>query len=305
MNLFDKMSVILDTDIGSDVDDAVCLAYLLKEKRCDLKGIVTVSGEADKRASLASMLCKIAGRDDIPIFAGCETPICGRQLQTYAASADVLEKHPHNTYNVSYEHIAFMAETIRNNPGKITIIAIGPLTNIAVLFSTYPDIPKLVKKVVIMGGVFNAPEYGRVVEWNIECDPYAAKIVFDSDAEIFCVGLDVTMKVNIEVEKANKVFSANPLMRAVSEMATKWFLTEESNWYYENPTITFHDPLTAVSLFNENVCEFAKGNVEFNMTVGENQGQIFWTPDAKGKHNVAVGVDVEKFFDCCFSTINK
>lgn len=301
----EKISVILDTDIGSDVDDAVCLAYLLKEKRCDLKGIITVSGESDKRAELASMLCKIAGKDDIPIFAGCDKPICGNPLQPYAASSVVLSNHPHNSYNISFEHIEFMAEIIRNNPNEITLITIGPLTNIAILFASYPDIPSLVKKVVVMGGVYATDEYGTLPEWNIRCDTYAANIVFNSNAEIYCCGLDVTMQVHMEVEKAAKEFSKNSLMQAVAEMATAWFSKEESNWFYKCPTITFHDPLTAVALFNDDVCKFEKGNVKLDMTAGEHRGCIEWSPDENGKHHVAMEVDVEKFFNHYFSTVNQ
>ena len=81
--------VLLDTDIGSDIDDAVCLAYLLAQPACDLLGITTVSGEADKRAMMASALCRVAGVE-IPIFPGAEEPLLVPQKQTRAPQAAVL-----------------------------------------------------------------------------------------------------------------------------------------------------------------------------------------------------------------------
>ena len=83
--------LILDTDIGSDIDDAVCLAYLLAQPRCDLLGITTVTGEADKRAMMASALCKAAGKS-IPIYPGCEQPLLVAQGQPQAPQAAALAR---------------------------------------------------------------------------------------------------------------------------------------------------------------------------------------------------------------------
>src|SRR5512143_3315756 len=86
--------VLLDTDIGTDVDDAVCLAYLLSHPQCNLLGITTVTGDSVKRASLASVLCRAAGKD-IPIFPGAEQPLRGVQRQPVAQQATALSRWPH------------------------------------------------------------------------------------------------------------------------------------------------------------------------------------------------------------------
>ena len=90
------VKVILDTDIGSDIDDAVCLAYLLSNPECRLMGVTTVSGQADKRAMLASALCNVAGKD-VPIYPGAEEPLIGRQKQPVAQQARVLGNWKHET----------------------------------------------------------------------------------------------------------------------------------------------------------------------------------------------------------------
>src|SRR5665647_1862140 len=168
--------IILDTDIGSDIDDAICLAYLLAKPECELLGITTVSGEADKRAMVASMICEAAGKH-IPIFPGAEEPLTIPQKQPIARQAKVLPAWEHEKKFPHGEAIEFMRQTIRKNPGEITLIAIGPLTNIALLFKIDPEIPHLIKSLVIMGGVFiNLNPYPT--EWNIRCDPHAAAIVY-------------------------------------------------------------------------------------------------------------------------------
>src|SRR5512140_664079 len=132
--------ILLDTDIGTDVDDAVALAYLLSHPECDLLGITTVTGEAVKRASLASVLCKVAGKE-IPIVPGAETPTQGEQRQPIAQQAEALPRWPHETEFSHEPAVDFLARSIRAHPGEVTLLTIGPLTNIGKLFTAHPDTP--------------------------------------------------------------------------------------------------------------------------------------------------------------------
>src|SRR5512142_293506 len=134
--------ILLDTDIGTDVDDAVCLAYLLSHPDCELLGITTVTGEAAKRASLASVLCKAAGKD-IPIYPGAEHPMQGEQRQSIAQQAAVLPNSPHDDQFPLNQAVDFLANTIRTYPGEVILLTIGPLTNAGMLFNTYPDVADL------------------------------------------------------------------------------------------------------------------------------------------------------------------
>ena len=103
-------NVLLDTDIGTDVDDAVALAYLLSHPDCELLGITTVTGEAAKRASLASVLCKASGKD-IPIYPGAEHPMQGEQRQPVAQQAAVLPNWPHESKFPLNQAVDFLADT--------------------------------------------------------------------------------------------------------------------------------------------------------------------------------------------------
>lgn len=203
-----KEKVLLDTDIGSDIDDAVCLAYLLSQPGCDLLGITTVSGEPKNRAMLASALCKAANKN-IPIYPGTEKPLLVRQNQPFAPQAKALEHWEYEKEFPRNEAIEFLRRIIHKNPGEVTLLAIGPLTNIALLFSVDPVIPGLLKQLVIMGGVFtnclaNLPH----AEWNILCDPHAASIVYSAPVNIHkSIGLDVTCQVTMDKEEVKKRFT--------------------------------------------------------------------------------------------------
>src|SRR5512138_3421859 len=101
--------VLLDTDIGTDVDDAVALGYLLAHPECELLGITTVTGQADKRASLASVVCKAAVRD-IPIYPGADRPMQGEQQQLVAQQAAALPRWPHETEFPHGQAVDFLAQ---------------------------------------------------------------------------------------------------------------------------------------------------------------------------------------------------
>src|SRR3982751_448710 len=105
------MKVLLDTDIGSDIDDAVCLAYLLAQPACELLGVTTVSGESVERAKLASALCKAAGKST-PIYPGSERPLLSAQRQPRCPQSAALERWPHETQFPESEAVEFMRRTI-------------------------------------------------------------------------------------------------------------------------------------------------------------------------------------------------
>ena len=122
--------VLFDTDIGTDIDDALALAYLLCQPECDLLGVTTVSGDVTARAKLVSAVCKRAGRN-LPIYPGCSDCIATPQIEPYVPQDQILSDFDHDTVFPQGEAIEFMRRTIRENPGEVTLIAVGPMTNIA------------------------------------------------------------------------------------------------------------------------------------------------------------------------------
>lgn len=281
--------VLLDTDIGTDVDDAIALAYLLANPNCDLLGITTVSGEAEKRAMLASALCTVAGKE-IPIFPGIENPILSDQLQKKAEQAKALSKWSHKKVFPKGEAIEFLRRTIRANPGQIVLLAIGPLTNIGALLTIDPEIATLLKSIVIMGGKYNltAPSYSNI-EWNILGDYHAADIVYRSEVRIHrSVGIDITSRVTMDCTNFKK-FCEHDLLKPVLDFSKIWF----KEW----DLITFHDPLAATTIFNNDICEFQKGFIDIETMNEKYLGLTYWYPLSKEeKHEVAIEVNCDNFF---------
>src|SRR5574341_1196269 len=192
-----RTKILLDTDIGTDIDDAVCLAYLLANTQSELLGITTVTGEAEKRAMMASVLCKMAGKN-IPIFPGAEQPLLVPQKQTQAQQAVALSNWEHDKDFPRGQAIEFMRQTIRAHPNEIILLTIGPLTNAGLLFSVDPEIPALLKGLVMMCGRFTNRVQGNYgpLEWNAYGDPHASAIVYRADVRVHrSVGLDVTSRV--------------------------------------------------------------------------------------------------------------
>src|SRR5512142_934736 len=114
--------ILLDTDIGTDVDDAVALAYLLSHPDCELLGITTVTGEAVKRASLASAVCRAAGKD-VPIYPGAEHPMQDKQRQPLAQQAAVLPRWSHQSDFPNGHAVDFLADTIRAHPSEVKLLS--------------------------------------------------------------------------------------------------------------------------------------------------------------------------------------
>jgi len=287
------MKILLDTDIGSDIDDAVCLAYLLANPDCDLLGITTVTGDAENRGRMASALCKVAGKE-VPIHLGAEQPMLIAQKQPNATQAKALTRWPHEVDFPKGGAVEFLRHTIRAHPGEITLLAIGPLTNIAALFTADPEIPKLLKGLVMMCGVFTNKLAGiGPLEWNAMLDPVATAIVYHAGVKIHrSIGLDVTEQVRMAPAEVRQRFQV-PLLRPVLDFAEVWFTHRDS--------ITFHDPLAAVTLFDETVCGFERGKVEVELKSERLAGLTHWKADPEGPHEVALKVDQQRFFEKYFS----
>lgn len=290
-----SLKVLLDTDIGSDIDDAVALAYLLAQPECDLLGITTVSGEATQRAQLASALCKVAGKD-IPIFPGREAPLLVRQRQPHAPQAAALSRWAHQRDYPAGEAVQFLRQTIRMHPGEVTLLAIGPLTNIAALFAVDEELPFLLKGLVLMCGMFaNRLDGVGPLEWNALLDPHAAAIVYRGGAKIHrSVGLDVTEQVKLSATEVRQRFQTT-LLQPVLDFAEVWF---ESR-----PAITFHDPLAAATLFDDQICQFERGQIEVELASEHQAGLTHWHGHQEGCHEVAMSVDGPRFFEHYFSVV--
>jgi len=290
--------IILDTDIGTDVDDALALALALKSREnIELRAVTTVHGDVNLRARIALKMLRLAGLENIPVAVGISHPLIrdkpilgwsGHEGEGFLTPEDETLK-PSETHAVD-----LIISEIMSMKGEVTLVSIGPLTNIAAAIIREPRIIESVREVIVMGGVirlFNGLNL-PYREHNILCDPEAARIVFTSGMPITMVPLDVTLKVFIERGEINLIRTAKtPLADAIAMMVTRYLDLVERDYTW------LHDPLAlAVSIDNSLVKTVdAKILVE---TRGEyTTGQTIALP-AKSNENpirVCIDVDVERF----------
>ena len=294
-----RISVLLDTDIGSNIDDALALAYLLSQPRCELLGVTTVSGQPQVRAQLADAVCQALGRPEVPIYSGAAVPLAGTQLQAEVAHAAVLEGYAHRSHFAPNVAVDFLRQTIRSRPGEIVLVCIGPLTNIGLLFALDPQIPTLLKGCVVMGGLyFSRPAGYGLRERNMMNDPAAAAIVFGAQLpEITCHGLDVTTQCRLATDTCRERLTG-PHTRIIADMVEVWSATREE--------ILFHDPLAAMCVFEPELCTYRSGRVSIELTSDALAGLTHF--DAAGPqppHQVAVGVQAQAAIEHFFSVVGR
>ena len=286
------VAILLDTDIGSDIDDAVALAYLLSHPDAELVGVTTVSGATEERAACATALCN-AINADVPVHAGLSGPLLDGQGQPYVPQyAPIAATTPAQSGN--RDAIDFMRETIRARPGEIELLTIGPLTNVAVLFALDRELPSLLRGMTSMAGWYFA-DRPTVVEWNIVVDPTAAAIAFrQAPSRHTCIGIDVTLGLRLDRGEVEERFSQTKLLRVVLDMAEIFFRDADH--------ITFHDPLAAAVVLEPSLCTFETGDVTINPTP-DTAGYSFtqFTPNPAGRARAAATVDGEAFFEEYFS----
>ncbi|MCE9613786.1 MAG: nucleoside hydrolase [Lentisphaerae bacterium] len=292
----DRIKVLFDTDIGSDIDDAVALAYLLSQPRCELLGITTATGQAQLRAQLASAICRHVGRDDIPIHAGCPQAMYVRIRQAEAQQAAALGAWPRRRDFPPCTAVEFMRQTIRQHPGEITLLAVGPFTNLGVLFALDPEIPSLLKHLVLMSGRFFEQMQG---EWNAKNDPHATAIVYGAGCQSrpprhTSYGLDVTVRCIMPADDVRARFTAR-VLEPVRDFAEVWFK--------HAPCLCFHDPLAAAGIFEPELCEYATGLVTVSVTDPTAGWTVLQPGGAESPHTVAKSVRPDAFFDHFFKIV--
>lgn len=219
----DRIRLLIDTDIGGDIDDALTLAMALNSPEIDLLGVTTVYSAGQWRADLVKAMLKTWGREDVPVRRGAERPLLGRYPHDQGAEPMVNEAVP------------FLIKTCRENPG-LTLLGIGPMTNVALALAQAPDIIPATR-FVFMGGMLKC----ALPEWNILCDPEAAKMVFDL-VPLRLIGLDITEQCRLSREEAQRLTQGDdPRLR---------FLKGEFDRFFTQFTFppTLHDPLALASL---------------------------------------------------------
>jgi purine nucleosidase/pyrimidine-specific ribonucleoside hydrolase len=275
----EKQVYWIDTDIGDDIDDALALA-LAMHQGMEIVGISTVFRNAEDRARLAKkLLCAFGGAyKHIPVLVGHALPM-GKK--TVSPSVDFLtreekederlrpeESRPENT-------VARIIDACHTYGKRLTVVAMGPLTNLAHVIARDPTALPSVGRVAMMGGAF----FRQYADWNVSCDPQAADVVFSHLPQITCVGADVTHAAVATPRFAQSLFSPAPTAPAwqclLSDLAHRWLTTRAKE------ELVLHDPLLIASLLDDTLLSFTDAAVAV-VTDGPAMG-LTLNVDAYGK----------------------
>jgi purine nucleosidase len=269
-----RRRVVLDTDIGSDVDDALALGMLLRSPEIELIGVTTVYGDTTLRARLARRLVGLAGAD-VPCCAGAQETLAGRPVW-WAGHEGVLFT------DLEAEQVApgpgadFLVEAARRT-ADLDVIAIGPLTNVATAIKAGARFRHL----TVMGGNFTADE----PEHNFKSDPEAARIVFTSGIPATVCGLEITMQVRIDPDGLARIAAAGALGSALAaEIDQYWRFRGQQ---YNTP----HDPVAALTLLRPDL--FQTAPVDVAISLEEPAGLSVATAALSSPVRVVTGIDAE------------
>jgi inosine-uridine nucleoside N-ribohydrolase len=267
--------VILDTDIGDDIDDAFAVAVLLNSPGVRLLGINTAYGDTELRARLVDRYLKAAGRTEIPVHAGSPTKAINHFTQSAYALADPARKHRNA--------VSFLLDQIKLHPGQITLVAIGPLSNEREAITRDPATFRKLKRVIIMGGSVrrgyddlrtgdtNRPPSP---EWNIVCDPAAARALLASGVPVFMMPLDSTQIHLTQKELSTILAHGSALTDQLTLLYHEW--TGAGEW--RMPTL--FDPVAAMFATAPEICPVQAIRVEVD--------DMGYTREVQGVPNVQV-----------------
>jgi len=238
--------IIIDTDIGDDVDDAFALALAVKSPELEILGVTTTFGDTETRAKIVDRFLGEVGRTEIPVFAGksaaTKNPMSQRR---YAESAHFV-KASHG------DAVDFLLDEIRKYPGEITLIAIGPLMNVGAAIDKDAATFRKLKRVVLMGGSIRrgygdlgyTPPVPPMPEWNILNDVTSAQKLFSAGVPLFVMPLDSTQ---LKLDEVKREFLFSQGTAVTDELAVLYHL-----WGQETPTL--FDPMTIAFALRPELC---------------------------------------------------
>jgi len=286
--------LILDTDIGTDVDDCLALALILGSPELELAGVTCVYGDVALRARMVRQLLTLHGTRGVPVLQGASDTLLGlRPIYWEGHEGQGLLEAAGDTPDAESEDaVDFIVRTARAQPGAIHLVAIGPLTNVALALKRAPRLVHDLAGVTIMGGVVRGPGSLDLpyVEHNIRCDPEAAQIVFASGLPITLVPLDVTTRVRITSEGVARIAAAGtPFHIAVADQVARYPRFGRLGYTF------LHDPLAAAIVARPDLATYTEAHLDLELGGRHTAGATLLrapSDDAPANVRVALNVDV-------------
>jgi len=241
-----REKIIIDTDIGDDVDDAFALALAVKSPDLEILGVTTTFGDTEARAKIVDRFLGEVGRGEIPVLAGKSTATKNPMSQRRYGDGGHFAKSSHG------DAVEFLLEQIRKHPGEITLVAIGPLMNVGAAIDKDAATFRKLKRVVLMGGSIRRG-YGDLgytaavppmPEWNILNDMASAQKLFAVGVPVFVMPLDSTQ---LKMDEVKRAFLFGQGTAVTDQLAVLYHL-----WGQETPTL--FDPMTIAFVLRPELC---------------------------------------------------
>jgi purine nucleosidase len=287
-------AVIVDTDIGDDIDDSYCLAYLLSQQECELVGVTTTRGDTSSRAAIADAMLRATGRGGVPVVAGARTTLGFEDVHDGGCpQARLLNSFAHQpaSFFPPDSAVEFITEAVRGRPGEITLLAIGQLTNVALVLASHPDVIAALKQLVVMSGVFvSGPLDADVFNWNARCDSIATWMAYRSPGlRITALGEEISLRHTTPVAEE---------LRRLEDFGGPFQIVRGGLpiWASRYDEVSFHDPLAAASIFAPELYEFQRGRIDVHLVPTSTAPMTAWTPTDNGGHWIATAVDWAGFW---------
>jgi inosine-uridine nucleoside N-ribohydrolase len=241
-----REKVIIDTDIGDDIDDAFAVALAVKSPELEILGVTATFGDTEARAKIADRLLAEVGRTDIPVLAGKATETKNPMSQRKYGESGKYARASHG------DAAEFLLSEIRKHPGEITLVAIGPLMNVGAAIDRDAATFRKLKRVVLMGGSIRrgygdlgyTPPVPPDAEWNIVSDVASAQKLFASGVPLYVMPLDSTQ---LELDEVKRAFLFGQGTAVTDQLVLLYHL-----WGQQTPTL--YDPMTVVFVLRPELC---------------------------------------------------
>lgn len=282
--------VIIDCDPG--VDDTLALVLALTKSNLDVQAITTVCGNVSgEKTTRNAQLLLNALDSDIPLGKGSMIPLVKKHVAADVHGQDGLGNKSHTLPQESYKHfsdtgaVQLIAEILEASEEPITIIAVGPLTNIALLLHTYPHLKTKIHEISIMGGGIEMGNVTEHAEFNIYVDPEACHMVLNSGVPMVWATLNATHQASLLMEDMEKFsFISTPLTQLIGDIM----------WRYAEHDSALHDPVSVLWVTNPELFETESLNLQVDYTDDETRGKTYVVEDASPNVRVITKVNREQ-----------
>ncbi len=303
--------IILDTDIGTDVDDALALTLAVRSPEIEILAVTTVGVDARLRGRIARKLLGLLGRDEIPVSAGCDRRLNGREFQPMPISSARFIENDQNGLPLQEQHaVDLIIDLLQGASTKITLVLIGPVTNVAMALQRCPRIKEKIERIVVMGGSVYpenilkkegwlkwVPGFFKAgMEFNLNTDPAAAAAILTSGIPILLVPAEITFRTYLtEQERAQIRESTLPPSADLNQMcdefqATLAKMTARMPVSRRFAQVYLHDPLTVVTVFTQDFVTVKP----FHLTSGKRFGVFRTLAQNRLPANAMVVTDLDR-----------